>query len=159
MKNVTSRKHACACIYIYVVTLENPRILTLIKVSISWWFFVLFVSVFVAIFSSKTTTTSTDYTQSMNRAHLSHLHRCYHKMDCLEIVMKSLNRSCGSLYCFSMCCPVLWRRRNGGGGGQRKNINIQTTDHLTPANPGQQRSYRATLHYEIRTWSAAWLSM
>jgi len=45
-----------------------------------------------------------------------------------------------------------------GGGGHRKNINIQTTDHLMPANPGQQRSYCATLDYEIRTWSAAWLS-
>ena len=38
--------------------------------------------------------------------------------------------------------------------GDRKNINIQTTDHLMPANPDRQRSYRTTLDYEIRMWSA-----
>ena len=107
MHGATTKKHICA------VTVENHEtsqreFWRLLRYQFRDNFFVLFISVVLGISFQRTTTRSTNYTQSMNIAHVaSQPPLLLKKKHCLEIVMKSLNRSCDSLYCFRMCCPVL----------------------------------------------------
>jgi hypothetical protein len=127
MENVMSRKYTWICIC--VVTLENPETsrrefwhLKVLRYQLRDDFLGLFISVFVGISSSKTTTTSTNYTHSMNSAHIvphAPLLSQNARLGNCDEIFKSLMRQ--SLL-FSHVTPTAIKKAKCGG--HRESINL-----------------------------------